>query len=205
MTKVECQPSIVNRLRDRDAIVVAGLFHAVPVMRDAADEIERLRKALEDQEQAWRDREEIGNESGQALVNSLKAQVADQRMILDGAFDKGREYGVSLMQEQVDGLRAQLANAAGVISDIAPAVSIAEITSLKARVAELERRLKGAQESLCLADKMISEHIEKFEDFDYEPHQVPAGLASLRTIEHHLMGSLILDEDISSLNPEKPK
>jgi len=34
---------IVERLRDRDAIVLSGLFHAVPVMNEAADLIERLR------------------------------------------------------------------------------------------------------------------------------------------------------------------
>lgn len=36
--------SIVDRLRDRDAIVLAGMFHAVPVMREAADAIEALRR-----------------------------------------------------------------------------------------------------------------------------------------------------------------
>lgn len=34
---------IVDRLRDRDAIVIGGMFHAVPALREAADEIERLR------------------------------------------------------------------------------------------------------------------------------------------------------------------
>jgi hypothetical protein len=36
---------IVERLRDRDAIVMSGLFHAVPTMQEAADEIERLRRS----------------------------------------------------------------------------------------------------------------------------------------------------------------
>lgn len=37
---------IVERLRDRDAVVLSGLFHAIPVMLDAASEIDRLRAAL---------------------------------------------------------------------------------------------------------------------------------------------------------------
>lgn len=75
--------------------------------------------------------------------------------------------------------------------------------SLKARVKAMEKQISDARDSLALADKMLSEHIEKFHDFDYEPHQVPQELADLRMIEHHLMGSLILDEEIAALNPEK--
>ena len=37
---------IVERLRDENAVVLSGLFHAIPAMRDAADEIELLRAAL---------------------------------------------------------------------------------------------------------------------------------------------------------------
>jgi hypothetical protein len=37
---------IVERLRDRDSVVLSGLFHAIPVMTEAANEIERLREAL---------------------------------------------------------------------------------------------------------------------------------------------------------------
>lgn len=37
---------IIDMLRDRDAIVIGGLFHAIPVMREAASEIEQLRAAL---------------------------------------------------------------------------------------------------------------------------------------------------------------
>jgi hypothetical protein len=64
------------------------------------------------------------------------------------------------------------------------------------RIQQLEGQVEDARASLALADKMLSEHIEKFHDFDYEPHQVPPELADLRQIEHHLMGSLILDDDI---------
>lgn len=39
-------PDIVERLRDRDAVVVSGLFHAIPTMHEAAKEIERLREAV---------------------------------------------------------------------------------------------------------------------------------------------------------------
>jgi len=38
---------IVERLRDRDAVVMSGLFHAIPAMRAAADEIELLRGQVE--------------------------------------------------------------------------------------------------------------------------------------------------------------
>lgn len=64
------------------------------------------------------------------------------------------------------------------------------------RALAAEARLAEARDDLALADKMISEHIEEFHDFDYEPHQVPPELAQLRAIEHHLMGSLILDSDV---------
>lgn len=37
---------IVKRLRDRDAVVLSGLFHAIPAMAAAADEIERLRRTV---------------------------------------------------------------------------------------------------------------------------------------------------------------
>lgn len=37
---------IVSRLRDQDAIVLGGLFHAVPVMLDAANIIEKDRAVL---------------------------------------------------------------------------------------------------------------------------------------------------------------
>lgn len=37
---------IVERLRDRDAVVLSGLFHAIPTMMEAALEIERLRDQL---------------------------------------------------------------------------------------------------------------------------------------------------------------
>lgn len=44
---------IVDRLRDRDNIVLAGLYHAVPVMREAADEIERLRRENDEWEKKF--------------------------------------------------------------------------------------------------------------------------------------------------------
>lgn len=37
---------IVERLRDRDAVIMGGLFHAIPAMNEAAVEIERLRAAV---------------------------------------------------------------------------------------------------------------------------------------------------------------
>lgn len=45
---------IVERLRDQNSVVVKGLFHAIPAMRDAAGEIERLRGQVNDiQRTAW--------------------------------------------------------------------------------------------------------------------------------------------------------
>lgn len=37
---------LIEKLRNRDAVVLSGLFHAVPTMAEAADEIERLRAQL---------------------------------------------------------------------------------------------------------------------------------------------------------------
>jgi hypothetical protein len=37
---------IVERLRDRDALAMSGLYYAIPAMIDAALEIERLRASL---------------------------------------------------------------------------------------------------------------------------------------------------------------
>ena len=37
---------LIERLRDRDAVVTRGLFHAFPAMREAADELERLSSAV---------------------------------------------------------------------------------------------------------------------------------------------------------------
>jgi hypothetical protein len=92
-----CQPSNAG-LSDRLLAMPSSLNDACRTMEEASGEIailqargdlavqnrnhwqaeaERLLKALEVQEQAWRDREEIGNESGQALVDALKARVAE--------------------------------------------------------------------------------------------------------------------------------
>ena len=38
---------LVERLRDRKAIVIGGLFDAIPTMNEAAAEIESLRERLE--------------------------------------------------------------------------------------------------------------------------------------------------------------
>ncbi len=40
------QRDIIERLRDRDAVVLSGLFHAIPTMKEAADEIASLRAQL---------------------------------------------------------------------------------------------------------------------------------------------------------------
>lgn len=46
MTEPAKADDLVERLRDRDAIVLSGLFHAVPTMREAADTITALRAQL---------------------------------------------------------------------------------------------------------------------------------------------------------------
>jgi hypothetical protein len=38
---------------------------------------------------------------------------------------------------------------------------------------------------------MLSQHIEEFHDFDYQPHEVPLELQQLRNIQHHLLGTLV--------------
>lgn len=78
-------------------------------------------------------------------------------------------------------------------------VFIASNGAMTREILALRSKLDEARNALALADKMISDHIEKFHDFDYEPHQVPQELANLRMIEHHLMGSLILDEEIAAI------
>lgn len=49
----------------------------------------------------------------------------------------------------------------------------------------------AGNEDIALAEKMLSDHIEEFHDFDYQPHEVPPELASLRAIQHHLIGSMM--------------
>ena len=78
MTGVQrCQPTIdiAAQLKDCHADLL-GQAYGSSIFLAAADEIERLLKAFEDHEQAWREREAIGNESGQALVDALKARIA---------------------------------------------------------------------------------------------------------------------------------
>jgi hypothetical protein len=70
----------------------------------------------------------------------------------------------------------------------------------KERAEQAEAQVEDARKSLEIADKMVSEHIERFHDYDYRPEEQPPELASLHQIEHHLMGSLILDDDISSVS-----
>lgn len=38
------EPTLQDRLRDKDAIVISGLFHCAPVMREAADRIDQLER-----------------------------------------------------------------------------------------------------------------------------------------------------------------
>jgi hypothetical protein len=76
----------------------------------------------------------------------------------------------------------------------------AEVKRLSDECQDALAQVEQARDAIALADKMLSEHIEEFHDFDYQPHEVPPELAGLRAIEHHLMGSLILDEDISTLS-----
>jgi hypothetical protein len=42
------KPDIVERLRDGNAVVLNGLFHAIPAMREATDDITALRSRVED-------------------------------------------------------------------------------------------------------------------------------------------------------------
>lgn len=49
----------------------------------------------------------------------------------------------------------------------------------------------GLEDAIRTAETMLSQHIEEFHDFDYEPHQVPLELQQLRNIQHHLLGTLV--------------
>lgn len=55
------------------------------------------------------------------------------------------------------------------------------------------------EEAIRTAETMLSEHIEEFHDFDYQPHEVPPELQQLRNIQHHLLGTLVeLDPSMSN-------
>lgn len=65
---------IVERLRDRNAVVLSGLFHAIPTMQEAANEIERLNAIV---------LAHIGNENKLYAENrSLRALVEEARTAL---------------------------------------------------------------------------------------------------------------------------
>lgn len=65
--QAKAQKDIVDRLRDKDAFVMAGLFYAVPTMREAADIIVTLRE--------WVTRLERQNVDMQNEIDQLEAQI----------------------------------------------------------------------------------------------------------------------------------
>ena len=76
---------IVDRLRDRDSIVMSGLFHAVPTMQEAATEIEHLRLEHKHACQevaaaiAERDAADEVSRTAQAYVGAMEAKLRAAR------------------------------------------------------------------------------------------------------------------------------
>lgn len=69
---------LVERLRDSEKIATAGLFYAVPVMSEAALEIERLRKVLgEARECALNDAAKLIEDIGQYGWESRAQQIRE--------------------------------------------------------------------------------------------------------------------------------
>lgn len=101
------------------------------------------------------------------------------------------------MSDAIARLRASFSDDDSV--SFAGANPIEDVKVLLAEHDRLRAQVEDARKSLQIADRMVSDHIERFHDYDYRPEEQPPELASLHQIEHHLMGSLILDDDISSL------
>jgi hypothetical protein len=61
----------------------------------------------------------------------------------------------------------------------------------------------GLEDAIRTAETMLSEHIEEFHDFDYQPHEVPLELQQLRNIQHHLLGTLVEIAEAKEAPPVK--
>jgi hypothetical protein len=64
--------------------------------------------------------------------------------------------------------------------------------------------LREALEAIGHAENLLSAHIERYHDYDYEPHNVPPEVVSLRNIQHHLAGSLIAADGSAALAAHQP-
>lgn len=84
----------------------------------------------------------------------------------------------------------------------APSLYLSPEDSKKAACAALT----VLEDSIRTAETMLSEHIEEFHDFDYQPHEVPLELQGLRNIQHHLLGTLVeLDPSVVSSTHDEGK
>jgi hypothetical protein len=59
------------------------------------------------------------------------------------------------------------------------------------RIASLEATVGELREALELAEQMLAAHVDKHHDYDYASEAVPPELASIRDIQHHLVGTLL--------------
>jgi hypothetical protein len=105
-----------------------------------------------------------------------------------------REEEICALEAEVSRLREEIASYAGQNTNLRNDLVLMGMARDQAL-----SQVEDARKSLQIADQMVSDHIERFHDYDYRPEEQPPELASLHQIEHHLMGSLILDGDISSV------
>lgn len=174
-----------------------------------------MRRDHEDGSFHW-DSSSFSDDVAKALVGS-RASAPSTRMpdaskvLLTGRMMANAMYNLSQRGEMTDDIRSQMrimqqewdkaaaeyratatpstAMTAGRCEDCPPV----GYPTAKTRCAPCDRRsvADDMAASIRTAESMLSAHIEEFHDFDYQPHEVPAELQQLRSIQHHLLGSLI--------------
>ena len=70
---------------------------------------------------------------------------------------------------------------------IAQARAEGERAGIERAQAPFNHLIEGIQAAIT----MLGEHIDEHWDFEFEPHNEPAELSSLRRVQHHLIGTLI--------------
>lgn len=175
----------------------ASLQPATPTARNVV--IEECAKVLDDAAQDWnriRDPGMANNARSYARKIRTLATATGGDVVagdatalcrLEAFFRETRPFGYVKDNEVIEKFLAS-ARAALRSPDVAGDVQAATPSS----AANLE-------EAIRTAETMLSEHIEEFHDFDYQPHEVPPELQQLRNIQHHLLGTLVeLDPSMSN-------